>query len=174
MVVLFFAITIGIGLFFLLSTGSNVAMQNRKTLHQLQAYYIAQSGIQHTELALKLLPLDMFKSLKKNEVRDIIENINTENNQATIKIYASPSSQDRDSFDLFFESPPDDEFPYSAEYKLEAISLESSYKGMKGTQDGYKMKVTGTVFPYFERAKSPCSEVIEEDFIVSRFTGGIK
>jgi hypothetical protein len=171
-IVIAFSCVIGIGLFFLLQTGTTIAWQNRRTLQQLQAYYLAQSALQHTSLTIKLLPLDVFRALKKQASDDILRTVNSETCPPT-QIHPSDSADTVQSYDLFFENPPDEEAPYSGEYKLEEIALEATHLGMTGAQDGYRIKVNGRVFPYFGKKTNAVNEGIEEDLIVSRFTGGI-
>ena len=170
-VVLFFACTIGVGLFYLISSGTTIAFQNKKTVQQLQAYYLAHSALQHTALLIRLLPREVYAQAKGKTISDIIANINSEAHNP-IRLIPNDSPQTREQFDLFIENPPDPEAPYAGTYQLEDLVLEATNKGMTGTQDSYKVQVKAVVYPNIDKKKGAITETIEEDLIVSRFSGG--
>ena len=170
-IVFIFAISISIGLFSLIQVGSTIATQNKKTLYQLQSYYLAQSAVQHTTLIIKQLPLETFKALKNGATGDFLESVNTKFHPSLGLVDAS---KEKNAYDIFFpENAPDSESPYAGEYELLGISLEGSQKGMTATQDSYKFKVRSTIYPSIDKKRGAIHETIEDELIVSRFVGGI-
>jgi hypothetical protein len=171
--VIIFAGTVAIGLFSIVQIGSITTAQNMKTLHQLQAYYLAQSAAQHTALLIKQLPIETFKAFKSNETRDFLGSVNSSCHES-LSLMAASTQQDRVSYDIFFPGQaPDEETPYSGDYALLEVSLQASHGGMTATQDSYRFKVQGRVYPARSRGKETVREIIEDEFIVSRFVGGI-
>ena len=167
MVVLFFCFAIATVLYVLISSNVNLAYQNRKTLLQLQAYYMAHSGLQHAKLKLRLLPketFDVFSGGGNFPVKDLDSSL-----QGVLNVSCALG----DKFTLFDDAvqilPTDS--PYQGRYWVESgdIRLSSSHKSMALVQDGYQIKVNGTVVAGM---KKEGAETIEEEVIVSRFSGG--
>ncbi|NLI78263.1 MAG: hypothetical protein GX442_17740 [Candidatus Riflebacteria bacterium] len=166
-VVLFFAFTVGILLYALVGSSTNIAFQNKLTLRQLQAYYLAHSGIQHIQLKLRLLPRETFDAFAGGGGGNPYADVSSDDHPTLLVCPNGP-------FDLFSGNPPDDAEPIRGSYTCTTFELESTHKRMKLVQDGYKIRVVAEVFPNFPVSlKQKVEDEITEEIIVSRFTGGI-
>ena len=165
-VVIFFGFIVGILLYALVSSSSNIAMQNKQTLRQLQAYYLAQSGVQHVMLKLRLLPREIFENFSSGYGKPC-KDVSSEDHP---DLMVCPNGK----FDLFSQNPPADSEPYRGSYHCVSFELESTHKRMKLVQDGYQLHIRAEVFPKFPASlKKGVADEIKEEIIVSRFTGGI-
>lgn len=163
MVVLFFAFAIATVLFVLISSGSTITAQNKKSLRQLQAYYLAQSALQHTMLKLRLLPKETFDSFDRN----------IPNPYADVDTSLQPkiAMQIDNSYSLFNASvPADDSSPYTGSYKLLNFSFDGSHGEMRHVQDGYTIHVEGKA----QWGSQHFTQELTEQVIIARFTGGLK
>ena len=168
-VVLFFAFSIAIILFFMLHSNTNLAFQNKQTLYQMQAYYLAHSGMQHAKLQLRLLPKETYEFFAKKGTGNPYAAIDSSNYPPTaMGVFSNKNS----GYDLFkADKSPDDKFPYGGKYLVETLELLGSHDSMKMVQDGYKILIKAQVDG--GRGKI-FSEELSEEMIVSRYTGGIK
>ncbi len=167
-VVLFFSFSVAIILFFMAQSNTNLAFQNKQTLYQMQAYYLAHSAMQHAKLQLKLLPKETYEFFFLGGSGNPYQSIDSSNYPP---LAMGVFSQDKQGYDLFKpgKSPPE-KFPYGGHYWVESMQLHGSHDQMKMVQDGYKIKVKSTV----DGGKNKTFEdELEEVVIVSRFTGGI-
>jgi len=163
-VVLFFAIFIALFMCVLLESNTSLFMQNRKTLGQLQAYYLAQSALQHAILKLRLLPKETYDAFRAGATvpfPDVDSDLHPQ-----IR-FARSSGQD---WSLYVPGVDIDTGPIDGKYELKAIRLESSLNGMSLVQDGYQLEVQATV-----RGTGNMTFVdgVSEQIIVSRFTGDV-
>lgn len=173
--VLFVAFLIAVGFVVMIQSGSSVASQNKRALQQLQAYYLAQSGIQHTLLKIKILPRETSIMIRDPGGKFDVFNDVTTANHATLGVL--PPQGGRDVYDLFTNdpstSPSDTLSPYWATYELKTLAQDSSLGGMKLTQDNYSFTVTGTVKPlYPENDQFVVNESLAESVIISRYNVG--
>lgn len=165
-VVLFFAFAIATVLFVMISSNANLAAQNKKTLMQLQAYYLAQSGLQHARLKLRLLPketFDLFAAGSVYDVRDL-----DSSGQVPLNM-SSPAGQ---KYTLFGTTPPGkQQSPYKGKYWVESgdLRMSSSHKSYAMVQDGYFLKINAEISLGTQKN---ASDTVEEEVIVSRFSGG--
>ncbi len=167
-VVLFFAFSIAIILFFMAQSNSNLAFQNKQTIYQMQAYYLAHSAMQHTKLQLKLLPKETYDFFALNGSGNPYQSVDS---SMYPPLAMGAFSKEKTSYDLFVEGKaPDDQFPYGGKYWVEDMKLHGSHDLMKMVQDGYRIKVKSTIDG--GRNKS-FEDELEEVVIVSRFTGGL-
>ncbi|MBU1107410.1 MAG: hypothetical protein KKB51_12125 [Candidatus Riflebacteria bacterium] len=168
-VVLFFAFSISTIFFFMAHSNTNLAFQNKQTVYQMQAYYLAHSGMQHAKLQLRLLPKETFDFFDKNGSGNALDDIDSSRHVPTaMGVFKSEQA----SYDLFSEAKsPDNMFPYGGKYYVESLGLTGSHNRMKMIQDGYKLVVKSEVDS--GPSKKFETELVEE-IIVSRFTGGIK
>lgn len=168
-VVLFFAFSIAIILFFMAHSNTNLAFQNKQTLYQMQAYYLAHSGMQHAKLQLRLLPKETYEFFAKNGTGNPFADIDSSNYPPTAM---GVFSKDKTGYDLFKAGKaPDEQFPYGGRYNVDNIELLGSHDRMKMVQDGYKLVIKAQIDG--GRGKT-FSEELSEELIVSRFTGGFK
>ncbi len=168
-VVLFFAFSIAVILFFMAHSNTNLAYQNKQTLYQMQAYYLAQSGMQHAKLQLRLLPKETYEFFAGSGSGNPYADIDSSNYPPTAM---GVFSKDSASYDLFKSGmAPDNKFPYGGRYLVDRFELLGSHDRMKMVQDGYKIVVKAEVDG--GRGKT-FAEELSEDIIVSRYTGGIK
>lgn len=167
-VVLFFCMSIAIILFFMASSNSNLAYQNKQTLNQMQAYYLAHSGMQHVKLRLRLLPKETYDFFAKNGIGNPFRDVDS---SMFPPLNLGDYNDNKAKYDLFKEnSAPDQGFPVGGRYYVESISLQGSHDSMKMVQDGYRI-VLKSEFDGGQKRKFN-DELIEE-ITVSRFTGGI-
>lgn len=166
--VIFFAFAVSIGLFMLVRTNTTIGMQNRSTLRQLQAYYVAQSGLQHMLLKLKLLPREAYEAMKTSSGADeFARDVSSDNDP--ILAFQELSAQDADRYSLFDEaSSPDQRSPFPAAYAVEGLTSVKSHMNLKFGQDNYELHIMGEV-----SAKPRAFVTLDEEVIISRFTGGI-
>ena len=60
MIVLFFAFAVGIVMFSMFQTNTNLSNQTKKTIYAMQAYYLAHSCMQFGKLQISLLPKEIY------------------------------------------------------------------------------------------------------------------
>ena len=150
-------------------SNTNLAYQNKQTLYQMQAYYLAQSGMQHAKLQLRLLPKETYEFFAGSGAGNPYADIDSSNYPPTAM---GVFSKDSASYDLFKSGmAPDNKFPYGGRYLVDRFELLGSHDRMKMVQDGYKIVVKAEVDG--GRGKT-FAEELSEDIIVSRYTGGIK
>jgi len=168
-VVLFFAFSIATIFFFMAHSNTNLAYQNKQTVYQMQAYYLAHSGMQHAKLQLRLLPKETFEYFNQGGIGNPLEDIDSSKHIPTaMGVFKAEQA----SYDLFTAGKsPDGSFPYGGRYHVDSISLTGSHNRMKMVQDGYKMKIMAEVD---SGPHKKFSTDLDEEMIVSRFTGGIK
>ncbi len=168
-VVLFFAFSIAIILFFMLHSNTNLAFQNKQTVYQMQAYYLAHSGMQHAKLQLRLLPKETYEFFAKNGTGNPYGDIDSSNYPPTAM---GVFGKNNTTYDLFKTGcAPDEKFPYGGKYYVEELELLGSHDRMKMVQDGYRIAIKAQVDG--GRGKT-FDEELTEELIVSRYTGGIK
>jgi hypothetical protein len=168
-IVLFFCFAIALLLFFMTKSNTNLAFQNKQALRQMQAYYLAHSGMQHAKLQLRLLPKETFEFFDKNGSGNAYRYVNSSEHTP---LALGTFDQEKAKYDLFNpENSKDEDFPYGGEYFVDSITLEGSHKNMRQTQDGYKIHVKSSVDG---GRNKKFSDELTEQIIVSRFTGGIK
>lgn len=168
-VVLFFAFSIAIILFFMASSNTNLAFQNKQTLYQMQAYYLAHSAMQHAKLQLRLLPKETYEFFVLGGSGNPYRYIDSSQYPP---LAMGVFSQEKKTYDLFkANKAPDNVFPYGGKYWVEDLQLHGSHDLMKMTQDGYKILVKSEI----DGGKNKTfSDELEEVVIVSRYTGGIE
>lgn len=168
-VVLFFAFSIAIILFFMVSSNSNLAFQNKQTLNQMQSYYLAHSGMQHAKLRLRLLPKETYEFFSKGGTGNPFMDVDSSMFPPT---NLGDYTNNKAKYDLFkANAAPDDGFPLGGRYYVESISLQGSHDSMKMVQDGYRILVKSELDG---GQKKKFNDELMEELIVSRFTGGIK
>ncbi len=163
-VVLCFAVTIALFMYALVGSNTNLAVQNKKTLGQLQAYYLAQSAIQHAILKLRLLPKETFDAFDAGSTAPYPDVESDAHPQVRFSKNPVPY------WSLYSLGAGATDGPLDGSYQLKSIKLESSLGGMKMVQDGYEIEVQATVRG---TGNMVFSDSIKEEIIVSRFTGGI-
>jgi hypothetical protein len=168
-VVLFFSFSIAVILFFMAQSNTNLAFQNKQTLYQMQAYYLAHSAMQHAKLQLHLLPKETYEFFSLGGSGNPYRAIDSSMYPPTAM---GVFSKEKANYDLFKkDSAPDENFPYGGKYWVEDMQLHGSHDLMKMVQDGYKIQVKSEI----DGGKSKSfSDELTEVIIVSRFTGGIK
>ena len=166
--VLFFAFAMAIVLCVLLSSNSTIGQQNKNMLRQLQAYYLTQSGVQHTFLKIRLLPKETFELLKAGGT-GVFADVGSDNHP---DLRLDPVTGVA-AFDLFGSDPGPRQSPYRGTYSLVNIGLSGSHKGMKLAQDAYEFEIRAEVFPYFPKSeKGRVADTVREEVFISRFTAG--
>ncbi len=166
--VLFFAFSIAIIFFFMAHSNTNLAYQNKQTLYQMQAYYLAHSGMQHAKLKIRLLPKELYEFFKADGSGNPLDDIDS---TIHVQLAMGVFKNEQESYDLFATGKaPDESFPYGGKYKVESIELTGSHKSMKMIQDGYRVIVKAEVD---SGTTKKSSDELSEEMIVSRFTGGI-
>jgi len=166
--VLFFAFSIATIFFFMAHSNTNLAYQNKQTLYQMQAYYLAHSGMQHAKLKIRLLPKELYEFFKAggsgNPLDDVDSTIHIQLAMGTFKTQ-------QEAYDLFEDGKaPDQSFPYAGNYRVESIELTGSHKSMKMIQDGYRVIVKSESDNGYNKKST---DEMTEEMIISRFTGGI-
>ncbi|NLI78752.1 MAG: hypothetical protein GX442_20220 [Candidatus Riflebacteria bacterium] len=162
-VVLFFGFAMGLLVYFLIGANANLSLQNRKTIGQLQAYYLAHSAFQHVQLKLRLLPqetYDAFEGGAGSPYPDVDSDLHP-------AIRFGPAAPKASLFDSDQIVPED---PFDGRYQLVKLTFDSSTQAMKHVQDGYSVEVRATAKG---NAQMTFEETLSEKVIVSRFTGGI-
>lgn len=167
-VVLFFAFAMATIFFFMAHSNTNLAYQNKQTLYQMQAYYLAHSGMQHAKLKIRLMPKELYEFFKNGGTDNPLEDVNsTEHLQLAMGSFQTSQEE----YDLFDESKSTDEmFPYGGNYIVESVELTGSHDGMKMVQDGYRLLVKSEVDNGLNKKYE---DELTEEIIISRFTGGI-
>ncbi len=163
-VVLFFAVCIAILMYMLVGSNTNLSLQNKKTLGQLQAYYLAQSALQHVMLKLRFLPketYDAFKAGSTTPYPDVESDLHPQ-----IRFKKSVETD----YSLYSAGVDDVASPVEGAYVLKSIKLDSSLDGMSMVQDGYELEVEATVKG---TGGLTHTDSVKEQIIISRFTGGI-
>lgn len=174
--VLFFAISIFIILFFMSQSNTNLALQNKQALYQMQAYYLAHSASQHAKLHLRLLPRETYDYFENGGIpEEALSYINSSN--------FSPTSMEGEDvklgYDLFkANASPKDKFPYGAEYKVDRLDHTGAHENMKMIQDAYELFVSASVW-FGKKPSGVTNErsrgadvTLNEEMTISRFTGG--
>lgn len=168
-VVLFFAFSMAIVFFFMAKSNINLAYQNKQMVYQMQAYYLAHSGMQHAKLQLRLLPKEVYEYFNKGGNGNPLVDVNSSNHVPTAM---GDFKKEQASYDLFLENKAaDNAFPYGGKYKVESIELTGSHNRMKMIQDGYRVVIEASVD---NGASKEFATKLTEDLIVSRFTGGVE
>ncbi|MFZ2959665.1 MAG: hypothetical protein WA705_22490 [Candidatus Ozemobacteraceae bacterium] len=168
-VVVFFIFATMIGLFMIVQTNTYIGFQNKKALRQLQAYYLAQSGLQHMLLKLKLLPREAYEVMKDpvDGAKELSRDVDSENHLLLSLQGCSP--QDADKYTLFDDAQsPSARSPYPGSYHIDELEVLKSHMNLKFAQDSYRVRVQAYV-----EAVPKTEEIIDEEIIISRFTGGI-
>ncbi|MGM0598906.1 MAG: hypothetical protein ACQETH_03705 [Candidatus Rifleibacteriota bacterium] len=168
-VVLFFAFAIAIILFFMAQSNTNLAFQNKQTLYQMQAYYLAHSGMQHAKLQLKLLPKETYEYFYKGGAGNPFEYIDS-SAHAPLAMGAEYKDVHK-NYDLFAGNAPDDGVPYAGNYRVVSCELLGSHDSMKMVQDGYKLEVKAEIDSGGKGKQF--SDSLTEEVYVARFTGAV-
>lgn len=163
-VVLVFALAIALFMYALIGSGTNLAVQNKKTLGQLQAYYLAQSALQHAMLKLRFLPKETFEAFNAGATKPYPD---VESDLHPQIRFTKPAGDD---WTLYAVGADDGASPVDGKYELKAIRLDSSLDGMSMVQDGYELEVEATVKG---TGGMTHTDSVKEQIIISRFTGGI-
>lgn len=163
-VVLFFAVCIALLMYMLVGSNTNLSLQNKKTLGQLQAYYLAQSALQHVLLKLRFLPKETYEAFKAGSTAPYPDVESDLHPQIRFK---KPAGAD---WTLYSAGDDDTASPVEGSYTLKSIRLESSLDGMSMVQDGYDLDVEATVKG---TGGLTHTDSVKEQIIISRFTGGI-
>lgn len=167
-VVMFFAFAISIAMFFLLQSTSNLHYQTKRTVYDMQAYYLAQSALQYAKLHISLLP---------KEVYDFYGNGDNPSGNALSKCdsaLVAPMSLDNfynqaEKYDLYESGKSSDlSFPYSGRFSVTELKYVLSSGNMRMVQDSYKLSVEATIL--HGEGKSSKDSVTEE-FVISRYSG---
>lgn len=168
-VVLFFAFSIAIMLFFMARSNTNLAYQNKQTVYQMQAYYLAHSALQHSKLQLRLLPKETYEFFSLGGSGNPYRYVDSSQYPP---LAMGVFSQEKIGYDLFEDGKaPDEQFPYGGKYWVDDLQLDGSHDLMKMTQDGYKIVVKSQIFGGKNKT---FDDDLEEVVVVSRYTGGIK
>lgn len=164
--VIFFVFAVSIGLVMLTQTNTLIGSQTKITLRQLQAYYVAQSGLQHQLLKLKLLPREAYEALKTPAgAQEYARDVSSDNDFLLAFRECTPA--EADSFTLFDEAAsPNQRSPLPGQYIIDELQPGKSHLNMKFAQDSYLIKVRGTV-----TAHPRAEDILEEEVIISRFSG---
>lgn len=172
-VVLFFSFSIGILLFFMSRANIALSYQSRKTIRQMQAYYLAHSAMQHAKLQLKLLPKECQTFFSSAGTGNPFSNIDT-TTILPLSMGGGVWKPDMGKYDLFSpDNCDDDAFPYAGRYWVSSIEFQTSDSGMKLIQDGYVIEVESEVKGGSSDHKSAKDE-LSETIIVSRYTSWSK
>lgn len=163
-VVLFFAVSIALFMYVLVGSNTNLAVQNKKTLGQLQAYYLAQSALQHAMLKLRFLPKETYEAFKAGSTAPYPD---VESDLHPQIRFVKPAGED---WSLYSSAADDPASSVDGRYQLKSIRLESSLDGMSMVQDGYELEVEATVKG---TGNMTHADSVKEQIIISRFTGGI-
>ncbi|MBF0543604.1 MAG: hypothetical protein HQM08_04185 [Candidatus Riflebacteria bacterium] len=164
-IVLFFAFAVGVALSMVIRANTTIFSQNKNTLRQLQAYYLAWSGLNHALMKIRLLPRETYAALKSTGINSFSDIDNTTQQQLC---FYGPGEKSYDLFD--YNSCPDATSPFVGDYQLNKISLEGSHEGKSFAQDSYHIEVSSTVFPYTNNTNVKSTDLIAEDVIISRFS----
>lgn len=167
-VVMAFAFGIAIIMFAMVQSSSNLTAQTKRTIYQMQASYLAQSCIQFAKLHIFLLPKEMYNYYKDDRSKtDSLENC-----QASLLpgIGMKNDNDISNDYDLFEnDRAPVGKFPFKGDFHVEELKYLLSNDNMKMVQDNYHIKVFADVD--LGKGKTFKTDPVEEDFIVSRFSG---
>ncbi len=168
-VIIFFAFAIAIILFTMIKSNSNLAFQNKNTIRALQAHYLAHSGMQHAKLHLNLLPREVNEYFKANPYStDVLRSVSSDGH-VPLSINGNAWSNKMASYDLFLKGKAGPtEFPFGGYYKVletECLNLNTDDRLI---QDIYRVKVEAGV----KLANDQFVETLEEEFSISRYSGG--
>jgi len=160
--ILAFAVAMSMLLFVLVQSNSNVTAQNRRNLRQMQAHFLALSGIQHAKVKLRLLPKETMEAFQAGlaPYPDVDSDLH-----ADMMVRATG-----EGFTLFQGDPPRSANPYTGRYLLQTLVHEAAHEDMALVQDAFAVEIDGTVTP---RTGERYTEKIRERLFVSRWTGGI-
>ena len=166
-VVLFFAFAIGIIMFSLYQSNTNLSYQTKMTIYEMQAYYLAHSGMQFGKLQISLFPKEIYDYYKNGS--------NSGNALGTVDSSLLNSmamdTHAKVDYDLFDESrSPDGTFPYMGSFVITNLEYVVSNDDMKMVQDSYRLTVDSRIQHDTRGDKSFSDELVEE-FTISRFTG---
>lgn len=171
--VVFIAFIMAVGLAFMISSGDSAAAQNKKALRQLQAYYLAQSAMQHTLMKLKLLPRE--SSIMLRDPGGQFATFNDIKSFNNVLLDVNPPAGGRDTFTLFTGNPndPQDQIsPYRGSFELIDVQHAGAHLGQKNSQDNFSISVLGRVQPYYPDPRHTTEEAASESIIISRFGVG--
>ena len=166
-VVIFFAFAIGIIMFTMLQSNTNLSSQTKQTIYAMQAYYLAHSCMQFGKLQISLLP---------KEIYDYYDNGANSGNALLNSESSSimPMAMENGKFagyDLFKENKaPDDKFPYNGAFKISKLEYVPSNDDMKMVQDSYRLSVMAKI-QHDDRGDKQFIDTLDEEFIVSRYSG---
>ena len=166
-VVIFFAFAIGIIMFAMFQSNTNLSYQTKQTIYAMQAYYLAHSGMQFGKLQISLLP---------KEIYDFYDNgANTGNalmnSESSSLIDMSMENGKFPGYDLFKPNKaPDDKFHYNGAFKISQLDYVLSNDDMKMVQDSYRLTVMAKI-QHDDRGEKQFIDTLSEEFIVSRFSG---
>lgn len=167
MVVLFFAFAIGIIMFFMVRSSSNLGFQTKQTLYEMQAYYLAQSAMQYAKLHITLLPKEIYDYYGNGaNTGNALDKIDSD----LLPPMAMTAFYDQTSkYDLYNESTSTDlVFPYAGRFYVENLEYLLSSDDMKMVQDSYRVKVHSEISHGKDKKHN---DELEEEFVVSRYTG---
>lgn len=166
-VVLFFAFIISFLLFFMTSSNSNLSIQNKKSLREMQAYYLAQSAMQNAKLQIKLLPKETYDFFHKHGTGNPYMYVDS---SSYPPLAMNTTKKKMRKYDLFKPGASlRTDTPYPGAYRVDSIKLMGSHKNMKMIQDAYKITVSADIGIVPKTAH----KTLTEEVTVSRFTGGI-
>lgn len=166
-VVIFFAFAIGIVMFTMFRSNTNLSNQTKQTIYAMQAYYLAHSCMQFGKLQISLLP---------KEIYDYYDNGSNSGNALVNSESSSimPMAMDSGKFpgyDLYkANKDPDDKFPYNGSFKISKLEYVLSNDDMKMVQDSYRLSVMAKI-QHDERGDKQFIDTLNEEFIVSRYSG---
>ena len=166
-VVIFFAFAIGIIMFTMFQSNTNLSNQTKQTIYAMQAYYLAHSALQFGKLQISLLP---------KEIYDYYDNGANSGNALLNSESSSimPMAMENGKFpgyDLFKPNKaPDDKYPYNGAFKINKLEYVLSNDDMKMVQDSYRLSVMAKI-QHDDRGDKQFIDNLNEEFIVSRYSG---
>ena len=166
-VVIFFAFAIGIIMFTIVSSNTNLSSQTKQTIYEMQAFYLAHSCMQFGKLQISLLP---------KEIYDYYDNGSNTGNalintQSSLIMPMAMNNAQYNGYDLYkTNKAPDDKFPYYGEFKISKLEYVLSNDDMKMVQDSYRLTAMAQI-KHDERGDKQFIDTINEEFIVSRYAG---
>lgn len=168
-VIIFFAFVLAIIMFTLFRSNTNLSTQTKKTMYQMQAFYLAQSGLQLAKLHIYLLPKEIFNYYGNNPESDDSRNALSKCESRLyypLDMYGERVNFKYDLYDN--QNSKDDDFPYEGNFVVNKLKYLLSDDNMKMTQDSYRIEIEATV--KLGKQKE-FTDQLQENFIVSRFTG---
>ena len=165
-VVVFFAFAIGIIMFFMLRSNTNLNFQTKMALYELQANYLAHSAMQFGKLHIYLLPREIYEYYKADSGGNCLDKCESSNfpSMALSAFYDLKAK-----YDLFDTSKsPDNAFPYGGDFAITKCEHLLANEKMKMVQDSYRISVVANVKSGRDKEKG---DSISEEFIVSRYSG---